>query len=147
MELIRTDRNTWNPFELTQSFDKDWESFFNAPISSAWTGDFRPRVEIEEQEDAFVLSAELAGLKKEDIQLTVEENRVTIKGERKSESKKEKKGYHYSEHQYGSFARTLEFPSEIQADKVKANYKDGVLSVVLPKSERAKPKKISIDVK
>jgi HSP20 family protein len=147
MELTRTDKNSWNPFELAQKFDRDWDSFFRTPISSAWTGDFQPRVEIQEEDDAFILSAELAGLKKDDIKVSVDNNRVTLKGERKTEGKKKGKGYHYSEHQYGSFTRTFEFPAEIQGSKVKASFKDGVLEVTLPKSEQAKPKEISIDVK
>jgi HSP20 family protein len=95
------------------------------------------------------LRADLPGLKKEEFSISVEGSQLTLKGERKQEkeSGNPEKGYYYSERTYGTFLRSFEFPTEIQAEKVKAAYKDGVLEVTLPKSENAKPKQINVEVK
>lgn len=87
-----------------------------------------------------VLRAELPGIKKEDVDLTVHDEAITLKGEFKRDETVKDEDYYFSERRYGAFERTVPLPKEIDADKAKALFKDGVLEVVLPKKEEAKPK-------
>ncbi len=105
-----------------------------------------PAVEIYEEENDVVVRAELPGLKKEEIDVNVSENLITIKGEKKSQEEKKKEGYYYSECSFGSFERSIEIPREVQMDKTRASFKDGVLEVRLPKTEEAKRKETKIKV-
>ncbi|HVP35387.1 MAG TPA: Hsp20/alpha crystallin family protein, partial [Terriglobales bacterium] len=111
-------------------------------------GIWSPNVDIAETKDEIVLSAELPGFKKEDIKLSVEDHTITLSGEKKSEYEKEdkKENYYRLERRFGSFTRSFALPTPVQADKVKASYKDGILKVTLPKSEEAKKKEIPISV-
>jgi HSP20 family protein len=143
MELAK--RNTWDPFEILEELQTDIGRTFGR--SQNWNVSFDPHVEVREQEDVYLLSADLPGMKKEDFSITVEGSRLTLKGERKKEKEAEEKGYRYSERHYGTFLRSIEFPVEVDAGKVKAGYKDGVLEITLPKAESAKPKQISVEVK
>jgi len=105
-----------------------------------------PVVELAEDKNNFTVTAELPGLKKEDINVTLLEGTLTISGERKQERKVEEGNVHRSERYFGRFERSITLPSEVAADAVKADYKDGLLTVTLPKSEAAKPKKIGVGV-
>ncbi|MBN2619816.1 Hsp20/alpha crystallin family protein, partial [candidate division WOR-3 bacterium] len=91
--------------------------------------------------------AELPGMTKEDIKVTVKDNILSLSGERKQEKETKEKTFHRIERYYGSFCRNIRLPESVEADQVKATYKDGVLNIVLPKPESAKPKKIDVDVK
>lgn len=117
--------------------------FTESTNSSSWA----PVVELSEDKNNLVVTAELPGLKKEDIDVTLLDGVLTISGERKQERKVEDEGgVHRSERYFGRFERTITLPSEVAADGVKADYKDGLLTVTLPKTEAAKPKKIGIGV-
>ena len=107
-------------------------------------GAWNPRVNMYEKGDNILIDAELPGIKKEDIDVTVEEHQVTLRGERKEEKETKKEEYYRKERLYGSFARSFTLPSNVAADKVDATYKDGVLHVTLPKTEEAKGKHISV---
>jgi HSP20 family protein len=89
---------------------------------------------------------ELPGMKKEDIKVTLMNNVLTVSGERKHASEEKGRTYYRIERSYGKFQRTLELPSEVVADKAKATYKDGILELTIPKSEKAKEKEIAIEV-
>jgi HSP20 family protein len=108
-----------------------------------------PDIDFQDEGDRFTLKADLPGIRKEDLDISVKGNTLTLKGERKevSEVKDKKKGWHHSERWYGSFQRTLELPEEVDTSKVSASFKDGVLEITLPKSENAKPKQIRVEVK
>jgi HSP20 family protein len=93
-----------------------------------------------------VIKAELPGLDKKDIKLTLSDGLLTIAGERKQEKETKGKNYHRVESSYGSFQRTINLPVPVQADKIKADYKRGVLEITLPKAEEAKTREIQIDV-
>lgn len=149
MELIRKNREVWDPFDLISDLQTDLNRVFDRNLTQnrSWAKSFHPDIEVSDEGDHFKLTADLPGLQKEDFNLAVEGNRITLTGERKSEKEKKEKHYHYSERIYGSFTRTLEFPAEVAADRVKATYKNGVLEVLLPKSENAKPKSIQVEVK
>jgi HSP20 family protein len=104
-------------------------------------------VDIFEEEDNVVVKAELPGMKKEDIEITLKDDVLTISGEKKREEKVEKKNYYKLERSYGSFTRTFRLPTQVQADKSKAKFENGVLEIIVPKTEEAKKKekKISIE--
>jgi HSP20 family protein len=107
---------------------------------SAWT----PAVDIREGDQAFILTAELPGFSKDDVQVELKDNRLTLKGERKRETDVQETQYRRRERAYGTFERSIRLPGEVDADKAEATFKDGVLKLTLPKAEEAKPKAIRI---
>lgn len=109
---------------------------------SAWA----PLVDITEDEKSYLIKAELPEVKKEDLKVAVEDGVLTLSGERKFEKEEKGKRYHRVERAYGSFARSFTVPDDADADKVRAEFKDGVLLVRLEKSEKAKPKTIEVQV-
>jgi HSP20 family protein len=110
------------------------------------TRSWAPPVDIYETEDAIVLKAELPGVDPKDVEVRVEDNTLYLKGERKFEKEVKEQNYHRVERSYGSFARSFSLPNSISTDKVKAEFKDGLLTLTMPKREEAKPKTIKIDV-
>ncbi|MCA9407656.1 MAG: Hsp20/alpha crystallin family protein [Candidatus Omnitrophica bacterium] len=109
--------------------------------------DWYPAIDISEDKNNVYVKADLPGLKKEDIQVSVHNDVLTIKGERKSESEHKDKNFHRVERSYGVFQRTLELGSAVDKTKVKANYKDGVLDIIIPKTEETKAQNIVIENK
>ena len=107
-----------------------------------WT----PLADITEDDSEYVIKAELPELRREDVKVTVENGVLTISGERKFEKEEKKKKYHRVERGYGSFVRTFALPEDADADRVKAQFKQGILEVHLPKNEKAKPKQIEVNV-
>jgi len=110
------------------------------------TRTWAPPVDIYENGDNLVLKAELPGFNPDDVEIRVEDNTLYLKGERKFEKDVKEQSYHRVERSYGTFTRTFSLPNSIDADKVAANYKDGVLTLTMPKKEEAKPKTIKINV-
>jgi HSP20 family protein len=110
--------------------------------TAVWT----PRLEVFENKDNFTVRVEAAGLKREDIQVSVEDGELVIAGERKAEALPEGTEAHHAERFYGKFQRVLTLPSAIAPAKVTADYKDGLLTVTLPKAEEAKAKQITVNV-
>ena len=105
-----------------------------------------PAVDLKENEQGYTLEADLPGLKKEDIDVTVVDNVVSLKGERKQESETKEKGYHRIERRYGSFERSFEIPGGFDASRIEAHFDNGVLRITLPKREEAKPKQVEVKV-
>ena len=103
-------------------------------------------LDVVEEKEQYVLKADLPGINKEDIKVTVENGILTITGERKSETEQKDKQYHRVEREFGRFTRSLNLGAHVDTSKIKANYKDGVLELVVPKSEETKPKTIDIQV-
>ena len=99
-----------------------------------------------EEKDNFLVKVDLPGLSKDDVSLTIQDNFLTIKGERKHEVEKKDTNFFHRERVHGTFARTIELPTRVDAGKVAATFRDGVLHVTLPKSEEAKPKEIQVSV-
>jgi len=149
MDLIRRNKDVWDPFDVFSDLQNEMNRVFNRSLKKqdGWPQNFNPDVEVTDETDHYTVHADLPGLKKEDFDISVRGNQVTIKGERKKEHEKKEKNAYFTERLYGSFSRTLEFPTELAAEKVKAAYKDGVLEVTLPKSETSKPKQINVEVK
>jgi len=104
-------------------------------------------LDVYEDKDNFVLRAEMPGMRKEDIDISLHDGLVTISGERKEETKKQESDVYRSERFFGRFQRSFALPTSVNAEKVAASYKDGILTVTLPKAEEAKPKQIPINVK
>jgi HSP20 family protein len=107
-------------------------------------GSWTPAVDMHEGDEAFTVTAELPGFSKDDVQVEIKGNRLTLKGERKRETDVQKAQYHRVERVYGAFERSIRLPAVVDADKAKAIFKDGVLKLMLPKAEEAKPKPISV---
>ena len=131
----------WEPFRRVAPFYADFDKLANEA-----EGTWHPSVDISENENAFVLKAELPGVNREDINIDINNETLTLKGEKKFEEKTEKENYVRVERSYGSFSRTFALSDKVDTENVKASYKDGVLEVTLPKKEEAKPKEIKVEV-
>jgi len=114
----------------------------DAMESVAWA----PALDVRETEDSFVVEADVPGMEKEGIEISVLDNVLTIKGEKKRNEEVKEDSYHRVERVYGTFQRSLGLPTPIDEGKVKANFKNGVLQITLPKHEKAKPKQISVEI-
>lgn len=140
MALVRWER----PSLLSRMEQLFGDAFDEEDNGGMALGAWNPRVNMYEKGDNIVIDAELPGIKKEDIDVTVEDHRLTLRGERKEEKETKKEDYYRKERSYGSFARSFMLPSNIAANKVDASYKDGVLHVTLPKTTEAQGKHISV---
>jgi HSP20 family protein len=141
MKLMQCERPGAVGFgRLTRLQDELDRLFESAP------GVWSPALDVQEDKDNYLFRAELPGLKREDIEVSLQDGALVISGERKIEKLEEGVEVHRRERYYGKFQRALTLPEPVVADKVKAEYKDGVLTVTLPKSEAAKPKKIDVSV-
>ncbi len=145
--LVRVHRNALSPFD---TFDSLFDRFFTGGTQddgslfpTLWT----PSVDVTEQENAFVVKAELAGVKKDDVKITVHENILTIRGEKKQEKETKETNTHRVERAFGSFQRSFNLPGLIKSNEIEATFADGVLTVSIPKAEEAKPKQIEVKVK
>jgi HSP20 family protein len=144
MNLVR-----WNPlrdiFTLQNQMNRLFEDALHAwPSSSDGTTAWAPAADIYETESDLVLQADLPGVDPKQIDVRVENNVLTIRGERGFESKIDRENFHRVERSYGAFSRSFTLTTPVDADKIKATYKNGVLQITLPKAEEAKPKKIQI---
>jgi HSP20 family protein len=140
----------WEPFRDMLSLRSDMDRLFSSlfgGLAEEREGLWAPIVDIEEDNDNITVKAEIPGMKREDIKVSVQGNRLTITGERKQESETKNKTFHRVERSYGKFSRMIMLPTDVDPDKVKANYKDGILNVTLPKPEAIKPKHIDVEIK
>lgn len=134
--------------DLRREMDQMFGQFFGgtpfrmAATDSLWC----PLVDIHETKDSILLKAELPGVRQEDIQVSIVDNTLTLKGERKRETEVKEDQYHRIERNYGRFERSIVLPSVVDAGRVKATYREGVLEIQLPKKEEAKPKAIKVEV-
>lgn len=135
----------WDPFTDLASLRDQLEVLWPFPVvGSSRQGTFVPAVDIYDNPDAIVLEAELAGMKPEDIEIEINDDVLTIKGERKHEEKTEKGGYHRVERHYGSFERRIPLPSGTKAEGIEATCQDGVLTVRVPKLEAKPAERITV---
>ncbi len=146
MTLIR-----WNParqrmMPTIAEWDRLMSDFVGNRLEDTELTDWTPAIDISEDNDAFVVIADLPGLTKKDISINIKENMLTISGERKFDKKDENTNYCRSERRYGTFKRSFQLTDQVIADKITASFKDGVLTVMVPKAEEVKPKEIEIKV-
>jgi HSP20 family protein len=141
MKLIQCERPGLVSYGRLANLQDELDRLFESPLR-AWT----PALDVQEDKDNYSVSLELPGLKREDIQVTLNDGALVISGERNSEKVAEGIEVHRQERFYGKFQRALTLSAPVAADKVKAHYKDGILTVTLPKTEEAKPKQIDVSV-
>jgi HSP20 family protein len=152
MNLLRWQRpevSTWTGLGRLSDLRDEMERLFEAPLAqlarssqllSGWT----PALDLHEDKDHLVVKAELPGMKKEDLDISLHDGCLSLSGERKSEEKFQNAEVYRAERFFGRFQRTVTLPAPVAADNVKAQYKDGVLTITLPKTEEAKPKQIDV---
>ncbi len=145
MALIR-----WIPsrdaLSLRREMDRMWEDFFGRGEREATGMTWTPDVDISETKDEYLVSVEAPGMTKDEVKISLQDNVLTIKGEKKQEEVKEGTNYHRTERVWGAFQRSFTLPAAVESGKVNAVYKDGVLKIALPKAEEAKTKEIQVKV-
>lgn len=147
--MARTQISRWNPTAAWLERDpfRLMEGFFNGEAgrgeelsNRAW----RPAVDIRETGDSYLVSAELPGLSKDDVQITIENNVLKLTGERRFEKEVKEEEFHRVERAYGSFSRAFALPTRVDPERVEAGFKDGILTITVPKAAEARPRKIEI---
>ncbi len=151
---MRFGLTVWEPIKGFDPFGKSFDRLFEESVRAlspntsrdseqeAWS----PKVDIYEDDDRYILKADLPGLNKEDIQVDLNDNTLRISGEKKNVEKTSKDNYVRLERKYGKFVRSFTVSDNIDTQNIKANYKDGVLEVTLPKKEEAKPKQLKVHI-
>ena len=148
----------WEPFQgikrrsdifgdlnrMQEEMNRFFDDFFGEHQTQMAQGQWIPSVDVSETDSEIVVKAELPGMTHDDIELNLQDNTLTLKGEKKQEKKDDKECFHCLERSYGGFTRSFSLPAGVKADNISAVFKDGVLVVTLPKAEEAKTKKISI---
>lgn len=154
MKLIRYNDPTVTPWgslsrfpAMGSAFDDLFESAFGSKGGlGIWSGDWSPAVDVHQSDDAIEVVAELPGMKREEIDLSLEDGALVISGERKLEKEHDESRTFRSERFHGQFKRIIQLPVDVDASRITATYKDGELRVTLPVEEEAKPKKITVSV-
>lgn len=143
----------WNPFSELEDISNRLNQIFGRPATSDVAdqqmlklADWAPSVDISETDKAYVIKAEIPEVRKEDVKVTVDNGMITIQGERKMEKEEKGKKFHRIERSYGSFLRSFRLPDGVDESKAKAEFKDGMLNVTLPKSEKAKTRAVEVTV-
>ena len=147
----------WSPMKELEEMRRDMERLFEEffePVRRRrrWWGRsydegvMVPNIELYDRKNELVLRAELPGVEKKDIDLTISENSLTVKGETRRTEEVQEEDFYASEITYGSFSRTIPLPVEVDSENAKATFKNGILEIVLPKKEEAKPKEIKVEV-
>lgn len=148
MNLIK-----WDPFRELEDVSNRLNRVFGRPLARMEPNremlamaDWTPSADISETDTAYLIKAEIPGVKKEDVKVSIQNGMLTIQGERKMEKEEKDKKFHRIERSYGSFMRSFRVPEDADESAVKAEFKDGVLNVTLAKSAKAKPKAIDVSV-
>jgi HSP20 family protein len=142
----------WRPFRDLMSVQDEmnrlFDDLFGRPVMRRdWTEEaWCPCVDVSETKDSVIINTEIPGMPRDDVKVSIQDNVLTLSGEKKQEKEEKDANYHRMERSYGSFSRSFTLPTSVKADKVKAAYKDGILRITLPKSEEVKPKQIPITV-
>ncbi len=141
----------WRPFgelsSLRREMDRLWENFFvERPLGKIWEREWAPSLDMSETKDNFVVKAEVPGIDAKHIDISLTGDVLTIRGEKSQEKEEKEEDYHLVERSYGSFSRSVRLPAEVESNKIKASYKNGILRITLPKSEKAKAKEVKIKV-
>lgn len=143
MSLIR-----YEPVSLFDQFNHELNRFFTHTRPTTAGGearDWAPAVDIREEDDRFLLIADIPGVKRDDVEVTLEDGVLTIKGERHTETEETREGFHRKERVHGSFLRQFTLPDTVNPDSISANVTDGVLEIGIPKQAKPEPRKITIN--
>lgn len=132
MSVIRYNPNDFTPTSFSNIIDK----FFNDSMQRSGRSTFVPKVDVVESEKAFELHVEVPGMNKEDFNIEINDNYLTISGERKFSTEKNEKDFHTIETRYGSFSRSFTLPDSVSSDKINAKYNNGILELTIPKDEK-----------
>jgi len=135
--------------DMNNLFDNFFRGFNMAPRGFAvgGMGSFSPSVDVKENEKEFIIKAELPGVDEKDIEVTVTNDSITIKGEKKEEKEDKDKNYYYMERSYGSFSRVIPFEAEIESGRAEAHFKNGILDIKIPKNQSTKAKGTKVSIK
>ena len=146
----------WKPFResvpfreierMTRDLGRFWDSFFGGGSKGRVEGEWLPSLDLAETDNELVVKAELPGMDPKDIDISLSDGTLTIKGEKKQEKEEKKSDYHFIERSYGAFTRSIQLPRQVEREKISASYKNGLLRITLPKSEEAKKKEVKIKV-
>jgi HSP20 family protein len=136
----------WNPQRELSTVSNEFENFLNSIWNSedSYLTKFNPTVDIEESENGYTFHAELPGLEKKDVNITVKDNILTISGEKARKNEDKKRNFHRIESSYGKFQRCFKLPQNIKQDEIKADFNNGILNISIPLAEEAKPREITI---
>lgn len=138
----------WDPFRemmsMRSSMDRLLDRFFEEPFGEWQTAGWGLPLDLTEKEDEFIVKASVPGIDPDDLEITLSENTLTIKGEIRKEEEKEEERYHLRERRYGRFTRSISLPAGVKSDQIEADYNKGVLTLHLPKTEEVKPKRIPV---
>jgi HSP20 family protein len=145
MALVPFRRNRDDLAWLHTDIDDLFDGFFRGLDKPFFGYKGWPAIDVTDNDSAVVVRAEIPGCKAEDINVSVYENTLTISGEKKETKQEKEKGYYHQESTYGSFRREINLPTDVDSDKIEADYKDGVLSVTLPKAEKTKTVKVKVN--
>ena len=141
-------RRHWRDMDvLRRGMDSLWDRFTGERPTEWLRGEWVPSLDVSETKDKVVVKAEAPGIDPKEIDISLSNGILTLKGEKKKEREEKDESYHLIERSYGSFSRSVRLPAEVQEDQVKASYKDGILTITLPKTERARERSIKIEVK
>jgi HSP20 family protein len=141
--------------EIEKMFEDWFENFWSRPVARLWRPDFwrlrpaffeAPALDVYDEKDDLIVKAEIPGLTKDEIDISLEENILTIKGEKKKEEEVKEDDYYRCERTFGAFSRSIELPMNVKPDKVNASFKNGVLEIRLPKAEEAKKNIVRVKV-
>ncbi|MBN1898491.1 MAG: Hsp20/alpha crystallin family protein [Spirochaetes bacterium] len=138
----------WDPFNEMRDIQDAMNRLFDDSMQKRGKRDldyWEPAVDIIEIKDGYKILADMPGIKKEDIEISVSGDVLTLRGEKKLEKEEDHKNYYRKERVYGLFQKQMVLPQDAQASKIQANFKDGVLTIIIPKGETSKPKKIKIE--
>ena len=140
----------WDPFQdvlsLREAMNQLMEESFVRPTTAQNGKNFVPALDLSETGEGYLVEAALPGVKPEDVEITVENNVLTIKGETRQETDSKERNFHRVERRFGSFQRTIGLPTTVKADAIQASLTNGVLRLEIPKAEEVKPRKISVNV-
>ncbi len=146
--IKRDEKNIQDPFvNFRNEMERVFDDFFSLRPTELFDSEWVPSIDVDEDEKNVYVRAEIPGIEEKDIDVTLEENILTISGEKKEEHEEKNKKQWLRESRFGSFQRSVALPEGIKADSAKAKFKKGVLNIEIEKTEKSKPKSIKIDVK
>jgi HSP20 family protein len=148
--IVMASVTRWDPFQdvlsLREAMNQLMEESFVRPNTTQGGQNFVPALDLSETAEGYLVEAALPGIKPEDVEITVENNVLTIKGETRKEVDDQKRNFHRVERRFGTFQRTIGLPSTVKPDQIQASLTNGVLRLEIPKAEEVKPRKISVNI-